>query len=152
MTQMDIIMNKKTSKKTTKKTVKKAPKKAPKKSSKASEEPKISEMEQTHGKDENFEPSTLDQIWGDDGMSKYDTMDEKVYLKQLDEMGRTDLESHATMLGIVPTMDRERLEARLLDEFRRHIYGYTSPKPKGKPSNNIENLPSHIRRILEEGR
>jgi hypothetical protein len=141
---MDIVMNKKTKKKTVKKT--------PKKSVKASKKPKISDMEQTHGKEENFEPSTLDQIWGDDGMSKYDTMDEKVYLKQLDEMGRTDLETHASTLGIVPTGDRERLEVRLLDEFRRHVYGYQVPKMQRKSNNNIENLPSHIRRILEEGR
>ena len=141
---MDIIMNKRTKKKTVKKT--------PKKSVKASKKPKISDMEQTHGKEENFEPNTLDQIWGDDGMSKYDTLNEQVYLKELDEMGRTDLETHASKLGVVPTGDRERLEARLLGEFRRHVYGYQTPKIQGNPNNNIENLPSHIKKILEEGR
>ena len=28
-------------------------------------------MQQTHGKVETFQPTTLDQIWGDDGTGKY---------------------------------------------------------------------------------
>ena len=39
----------------------------------------ISELSQTHGKVEDFKPTTLDQIWGDDGLSKYQTLDEVQY-------------------------------------------------------------------------
>ena len=38
---------------------------------------KTKKMQQTHGKVETFQPTTLDQVWGDDGTGKYSTNDEK---------------------------------------------------------------------------
>ena len=48
----------------------------------------VKNMSQTHAKQE-FQPTTLDQIWGDTGSSTYGTMDEEVYAKRVDvyEMG-----------------------------------------------------------------
>jgi len=48
-------------------TRKKASAKTTKTTAKAS---KLEQMSQTHGKEENFQATTLDQIWGDTGNTK----------------------------------------------------------------------------------
>ena len=40
---------------------------------------KLNELNQAHGKVEGPEPTTLDQIWGDSGLSKYRTLDASEY-------------------------------------------------------------------------
>ena len=45
----------------------------------------VKNLSQTHGKEEKFEPVTLDQIWGDDGTSTYGTLNENAYTVQLDD-------------------------------------------------------------------
>ena len=75
-------MAKKISTKRTKKVVKKPAKrtaKAAKKPGKKSSK-KLESLSQTHGKEE-FKPTTLDQIWGDTGISKYGTLNEDEYEK-----------------------------------------------------------------------
>lgn len=88
---------------------------------------KITELKQTHGKVEGSKPTTLDQIWGDTGLSKYKTLVETEYLERLNEMSRTDLQTHATSLGIIPVENREILTGRLVKEFRKHVSAYTAP-------------------------
>lgn len=88
---------------------------------------KMSELNQTHGKVEAVKPTTLDQIWGDTGLSKYKTLDEKQYTSQLDEMNRSDLQAHAISIGIIPIDNRETLAGRLLKEFRKHVSSHTVP-------------------------
>ena len=64
-------------KKTSKGTAKSAKKttSASKKSSK-----KLESLSQAHGKEERkYKPTTLDQIWGDDGLAKYGTHDQQEY-------------------------------------------------------------------------
>ena len=40
----------------------------------------LSNVNQTHAKvEKKFEPTTLDQIWGDDGTSEYGTLDYENY-------------------------------------------------------------------------
>ena len=51
---------------------------------------KVENMSQTHGKEE-FAPSTLDQVWGDTGLSKYGTMDEDEYATQVRDMTKSEL-------------------------------------------------------------
>jgi hypothetical protein len=34
----------------------------------------IKNLSQAHGKEEKFEPTTLEQIWGDDGSTTYGTL------------------------------------------------------------------------------
>ena len=58
-------------KKTTKKT-----RKSPQKGTIASKKKALDEIEQIHGKEDKFEPTSLDQIWGDTGMYKYGTFNE----------------------------------------------------------------------------
>lgn len=110
----------------------------------------MSDLEQSHGKEENFQPTTLDQIWGDDGLGKYSTTNEEEYKKELDEMNKTDLESHANSLGILPAGDRIRLEERLVYEFQRHFNNYRMPADTNSTTN--ADVPDHVRKILEEGK
>lgn len=111
---------------------------------------KLNEMHQTHGKDETtFKPTTLAQIWGDDGMSKYGTMDAAVYEQQLKEMNKADLQAHATKVGLVPVDDRERLVKRLIQEFRVHVAAYRQPSTRSVKPVQIS---PEVAKILAEGR
>jgi hypothetical protein len=117
---------------------------------KTSKKPKIEEMSQTHGKEEeNYQPTTLNQIWGDDGMGKYRTLEEEEYIKTVNEMSLSDLRTHSTKIGIVPVDDREVLTKRLLAEFRSHVNKYTGP---GQNTNEESELSSEALKILGEGR
>ena len=121
-------------KKTTKKTTAKAS--------------KLDQMSQAHGKEENYQPTTLDQIWGDDGMGKYKTLDKDEYEKQIRAMGKSELQMHATQVGLIPVDNRETLTARLVKEFRRHVSSYTVPAQSKKKASSISSKAS---KILKEG-
>jgi hypothetical protein len=108
----------------------------------------ISELSQTHGKLEEKEYKTLDQIWGDDGIRKYKTLDEVQYVASLKEMNKSDLQAHASKFGLIPVDDRETLIKRLTREFKKHVSLYSTPKQK----NNHINLDKKTRDILAEGR
>ena len=131
--------------------MKNKPNKKTAKAAKRPRKPKITELDQSHGKEEKFQPATLDQIWGDDGIGKYSTNNEEEYKRQLDEMNRTDIEAHASTLGILPAGDRTRLEERLVYEFKRHFNQYQKPMNDAPAANNGD-IPDHVRKILEEGR
>jgi len=109
---------------------------------------KVKELTQAHGKEEKFVPTTLDQVWGDDGSGKYDTSDETVYTGQLKNMTRIDIQTHATKIGLIPVENRDTLEKRLLREFRRHWVSYRRPIEQ---DTSVE-ISNEARRILEEGR
>jgi hypothetical protein len=109
---------------------------------------KLDELTQAHGKQEVFEPQTLDQIWGDTGLSKYKTFDEQVYASGLAEMNRADLQAHAVTVGLIPIDNRDILTQRLVREFKKHVSSYQKVPVRqatGKVSNEIIN-------ILSEGR
>ena len=109
----------------------------------------LESLSQTHGKEEKFQPTTLDQIWGDDGLSKYNTMDLDKYKTQIQEMGKTDLMAHASRLNLVPVDNRDLLEKRLFQEFKRHLSQYSHP---ADPDSSDKNVSSAVRKILSEGR
>ena len=115
----------------------------------AQKPPKLEEMSQTHGKEENFQPTSLDQIWGDTGLTKYGTMDAKSYEAKIKDMNRTDLFRHSTTVGIVPIDDRANLEKRLLREFKKHVSAYRRPHDEGTPKTKLS---ADAKKILEEGR
>ena len=129
---------------------KKSSKKAAK-SSKTSEKAKkpLQSLSQTHGKEEKYQPTTLDQIWGDKGNTRYGTTDVNDYIKQLDAMNTSDLQTHAHKIGLIPVDDRVTITKKLIYEFKRYISGYRKPDnvpPKGsEPS-------SELKKILGEGR
>lgn len=110
---------------------------------------KLDNLSQTHGKSDDFTPTTLDQIWGDDGTSKYGTLNEEEYLKKLEGMTKSDIYLHASKLGIVPVDDRGRLEKTLLNDFRKHVAKFKMPS---QIDDAHEKLPKNIREILEEGK
>jgi hypothetical protein len=115
---------------------------------------KLKNMSQTHGKNEEavFEPRTLDQIWGDTGLGKYKTFDETIYKDRLDNMAKTDLQAHATRVGLVPIDNRSTLTQRLMREFRKHINLFKPTNIKISKSIAKDSLPLGVRKTLDEGK
>ena len=122
---------------------------AKKKTTKKKSSKRLDTMSHTHGMVEKFEPTSLNQIWGDDGMSKYGTLDAKEYEKQLRVLTRTDLGAHAQKIGLVPIDNSSLLIERLLAEFNRHANSFK--KPVSEQENPL-NMDPETRKILEEGR
>lgn len=110
---------------------------------------KVEELSQAHGKIEEFEPSTLDQIWGSDGTETYNTLDEENYLQQLNGMAKVDMQAHATKVGLIPIDNMDILKQRLVKQFKTHVNSYR--RPKVKASNNPK-MTKEIRNILGEGK
>ena len=106
-------------------------------------------LSQTHGKEERkTRPTTLDQIWGDTGLSKYGTMDEADYAEKISSMSKSDLQAHASTVGIIPIDNREMLSQRLMREFKKHIASYNTPVEKKKGVT----LSKSAKAVLAEGR
>ena len=113
---------------------------------------KSKEMIQTHAMEEkeSYEKTTLDQVWGDTGSSKYGTLDEDDYASQIKAMNRTDLHAHAVKIGILPVDNRQLLTSRLLREFKKHVLAYKKPISS---STKDQKEPSDVAKsILAEGR
>ena len=130
--------------------MKKKPQKAKKAPVKQTRAKKMQSLSQAHGKEEQFKPTTLDQIWGDDGTSEYQTMDANVYKGQLDDMNKSDLQNHASKRGLVPVDDRRLLTERLIEQFRKHVNQYRIPQDL--VDNSYDDLDPEIRKILGEGK
>ena len=112
---------------------------------------KTKKMSQAHGmvEEKKFQPTSLDQVWGDTGISKYNTLDEEEYKGILKDMNKSDMQAHATRMGLVPIDILKTLEKRLLREFRVHVAKHTKPiASEGKPPE----INSTVKKILEEGR
>ena len=109
----------------------------------------IDNLSQAHGKEEKTQPTTLDQIWGDDGTSEYGTLDYENYQQKIFDMNMSDLQAHASRVGIVPIDNRNMLTDRLLREFSRHVSSFKKPSEDLQENQNI---PKKIRDILAEGR
>ena len=100
---------------------------------------------------EKFVPSTLDQLWGDTGDGRYNTVDYDEYKNQLDEMNTSDLRAHASRLGILPVTSRERLSKRLLTEFTKHFNNYRKPANENL-ANSLKKTPKAVLDILAEAK
>ena len=85
---------------------------------------KLENLSQIDAKEEKGKPTTLDQIWGDTGLSKYGTQNFEEYKNYLKGLNRTDIQAHAVQIGILPTDNHEILIARLEREFLRHVNSY----------------------------
>ena len=110
----------------------------------------LSGISQTHAKvEKKFEPTTLDQIWGDDGTSEYGTLDYESYKSKVFDMNMSDLQAHASRVGIVPIDNRNMLTDRLLREFGKHISSFQKPV---EDLSEQQNIPQNIKDILAEGR
>jgi hypothetical protein len=122
---------------------------AAKKKSTPKKTKKVKNLTQAHGKVEEFEPSTLEQIWGDDGTGTYGTSNENDYLEQLNGMAKVDMQAHATKVGLIPIDNVEILKARLVKEFRRHLNLYQKPKVRQRDNPSIS---KKAKDILSEGK
>jgi|TARA_R100000329_G_scaffold90089_1_gene75444 hypothetical protein len=123
-----------------------------KKTTTAKKTKKVEDMSQAHGKVEKPLYTTLEQIWGDTGISKYGTFDENEYAEELTNMTKSDIQAHANKLGLVPIDNRTELTKRLMKEFIYHKSRY-STIPADIQVNNIDaNLSPEVRKILSEGK
>jgi hypothetical protein len=108
----------------------------------------MKQFTETHGKVEGA-PTTLEQVWGYNELSKYGTLDENAYKQQVIEMNRTDLESHARRIGIVIVESSERLKENLIKEFKNYVIYLRKPITEAKSQ---PQLPPEVKKILSEGR
>lgn len=109
---------------------------------------KIEELSQTHGKLEDKQYKSLDQIWGDTGLSKYKTTSLQDYVNYINDMNKSDLQAHANKIGLVPIDNREMLTKRLVAEFKKFISTFNIPKN----IDNSVNLDKKSKDILSEGK
>jgi len=108
----------------------------------------LNNMHQAHGKDEERKSvQSLDQLWGDDGSSKYSTLDLNEYISNLAEMNKTDLQNHASKIGLVPIDSRELLVKRLVAEFKKHVNRYEKVRPQETKNSTLE---SKVKKLLSD--
>ena len=110
---------------------------------------KLDDINQTDGMVDNFEPTTLDQIFGDDGNWKYKTLDKNEYEHYLNGLNKSDLQSHAVNVGIIPIDNKDQLTKRLVREFTRFSSAYKKPNRKKSVDRNVS---QDVLDILSEGR
>tara|TARA_B100000131_G_scaffold240915_1_gene233242 strand:- start:289 stop:681 length:393 start_codon:yes stop_codon:yes gene_type:complete len=126
-----------------------------KKPAKSAKKTKLNKLSQADGKDDSKQETmvksqarTLDQVWGDTGLSKYNTMDQSEYELRIGEMNKTDMQAHAQQIGLIPVDDVRILKQRLINEFKSHVAKYKSvDQPKQTTEVSKETL-----NILKEGR
>ena len=126
-------------------------KKTSKKTAKASKKAKkpLQSLSQTHGKEEKFQATTLDQIWGDTGNTRYGTTDINEYVRRLEDMNTSDLQSHAHKMGLIPVDDRVTVTKKLISEFKRYVSAYRKPNA---PASKKSPVSDEVKKILKEGR
>jgi len=72
------------------------------------------------------------------------------YIKDgLDEMNMSDLQAHASTVGIIPIDNRQMLRERLLREFRKHVSSYKKPVHQTDSATHVS---PEVMKILSEGR
>ena len=85
----------------------------------------MKDMIETHGKIEEAtpktQPTTLEGVWGYNELAQFGTTDETIYQKQLDDMLRIDLETHARRQGVMVCESTARLREKLLNNFRTFV-------------------------------
>lgn len=110
----------------------------------------LNEMVEIDGRVDKKRPTSLDQIWGADGLSKYGTMDVDEYEKQLDDMMMVDLQNHARDVGLRPDVEPRVLRGRLLNEFKKHVASYQGASASAH-SPTPRSVPANIAKILKAG-
>ena len=64
-------------------------------------------------------------------------------------MNLSDLQAHASTVGIIPIDNRNTLRERLLREFRKHVSSYKKPVQQ---SESLRDVDPEALKILAEGR
>lgn len=109
---------------------------------------KLNNLDQTHGKLQKYEYKTLDQVLGDDGTSKYKTLDLNKYSEYLNDLNKSDLQSHAIKIGLIPVDSRDILTKRLIKEFTKYVSAYKVPVSEKEQVN----INKKAKDILAEGK
>lgn len=116
---------------------------------------KLSSLNQTDGKVKDKSPNLskkqqIDKIFGDDGSSKFGTIDESVFVQKLEDLSNSvaDMQNFAAQYGIKAT-DIKDTKRKLLDEFRTHVQANKSQV--GTTSTNSK-ITKEIQAILAGGR
>ena len=112
---------------------------------------KLEQLSQTNAKVEKFAPTTLEQIWGDKGCSKYGTLDLAEYEAKLKNFNKSDLHSHARSLGVMPNDNHDLLLRKLKQEFLAHINAYRRPTNPTTVA-SAKKVSPQVLKILSEGR
>ena len=123
----------------------------PKKKIAKAKKVKLQDMDQTDGmvQGESYEPSSLEQVWGDDGTDKYKTLDIDTYEKVLANMSKSDLKTEAIRVGLLPIDNHDQLRSRLIREFNAHVASYKKPP---ESSNKVQVYDEEVMKILGEGK
>ena len=88
-------------------------------------------------------PTSLEQIWGNDGSFRYGTTNIEEYEKFLNEMMFVDMQNHARDIGLRPDVEPKILRERLLQEFARYISAFNASAvkvSKTPPKNKLSKL------------
>jgi len=126
-----------------------------KKSAKAATKKKVQlkEMNQTDGMGQEegvrHKATTLNQVWGDDGVSEYRTMDLEVYEKLIHNMSKSDLKHEAIRVGLLPIDNVNQLVIRLVRQFNQHVASYRAPQDQRKEKITLS---EESMKILGEGK
>jgi hypothetical protein len=64
-------------------------------------------------------------------------------------MNKSDLQTHATQVGIIPVDNRDMLTQRLIREFRNHVNSFRAPLESRQSNKTVS---KEVRKILAEGR
>lgn len=114
---------------------------------------KLQSLSQTHGKaqEKQTQPTTLDQIWGDDGAWKYKTLDEQEYVEWLNNLTSSEIQSHANRLGFVPVGELDVLKKKLIEEFRGHVAKYNAAAVRSRSKGGATEVSPEVSKILKEG-
>jgi hypothetical protein len=110
---------------------------------------KLKSLTETHGKLETKMPTSLDEVWGYNYLSRYGTINEQEYESKLREFTRSDLENEARAQGSIIVEDSERIKKELMKLFRSYVLSLN--KPSDVKTQPIKITPE-IKRILNEGR
>jgi len=92
---------------------------------------------------------SIDELLGRND-SPYAVESYEDYEKRIKTLTTSDLERHATQMGVFPTSNKSILMKRLLNEFRKVSGGYFNVVQDGDNSGGKD--PEALRRVLEKGK
>lgn len=112
---------------------------------------KLDTFSETDGKVEKFKPTTIDQLLGDKGLWRYNTLDEDEYTTFLDSLSVVQLKEHAQEHGLLPNDNLGLLKRKLISEFRIFASQYQHPAPTNV-SEPLKKVDPRAEKIMQAGR
>lgn len=94
----------------------------------------------------------LDQIWGNDGLSKYKTLDVQEYEQKLNSMSKIDLWEHAVSVQESVIDNKEILKKKLIKRFRQHVSQYKVIEANSANGKKKTKISDEALEVLKGGR